>query len=92
MSQSQPDINSTLKETRVFAPATGFSASAHIQSRAQYDEIYARSIADPEGFWADIASELHWFKPWDKVLDWQVPDANAPMVGSLQSHGLAVRA
>ena len=24
----------------------------------------------PEGFWADIARELHWFQPWDKVLEW----------------------
>ncbi|MGC2544860.1 MAG: acetate--CoA ligase, partial [Silvibacterium sp.] len=28
---------------------------------------------DPEGFWADAASELHWFKPWEKVLEWNLP-------------------
>lgn len=74
MSQ-QPDINSLLKEDRLFAPSSEFSASAHITSREHYDEIYKRSIEDPEGFWAEIASELHWFKPWDKVLNWNEPFA-----------------
>ena len=32
-----------------------------------------RAAADPEAFWADVARELHWFKPWDKVLEWDVP-------------------
>ncbi len=74
MSQ-QPDINSLLKEDRVFSPSTEFSASAHITSREQYDQIYKSSVEDPEGFWAEIASELHWFKPWDKVLEWNEPFA-----------------
>ncbi|MBP6820385.1 MAG: acetate--CoA ligase [Acidobacteria bacterium] len=75
MSQSQPDISSSLKEDRVFSPSTEFSASAHITSREHYDQIYKRSVEDPEGFWAEIASELHWFKPWDKVLNWNEPFA-----------------
>ncbi|MDH7509396.1 MAG: AMP-binding protein, partial [Methanomassiliicoccales archaeon] len=28
-----------------------------------------RALDDPEGFWGEIASELHWFKPWDKVFE-----------------------
>jgi acetyl-CoA synthetase len=75
MSQSQPDINSLLKEDRVFAPSTSFSAAAHIKSRADYDRIYKRSVEDPEGFWSEIANELHWFKKWDKVLEWDEPFA-----------------
>ena len=27
----------------------------------------------PEGYWAKIAGELHWFKRWDKVLEWSCP-------------------
>ncbi|MGH8744152.1 MAG: acetyl-coenzyme A synthetase N-terminal domain-containing protein, partial [Burkholderiales bacterium] len=78
MSQSelaQPDINSSLKEDRVFAPSTEFSSSAYIKSRADYDRIYKHSVEDPEGFWAEIAGELHWFKSWDKVLEWNEPFA-----------------
>ncbi len=34
-----------------------------------YRALYERSIADPEAFWAEAASELHWFQPWECVLD-----------------------
>ena len=34
-----------------------------------YDEIYARSIADPDGFWGDAAEDVFWYRKWDKVLD-----------------------
>jgi propionyl-CoA synthetase len=34
-----------------------------------YDQVYARSINDPIGFWAEAAEEIHWYKKWDKVLD-----------------------
>ena len=32
-----------------------------------------RAFKDPEGYWAEIASELHWFEPWNKVLEWDLP-------------------
>ncbi|MFI4987233.1 MAG: propionyl-CoA synthetase [Alphaproteobacteria bacterium] len=35
----------------------------------RFDAVYQRSLRDPEGFWADAAAGIHWFKPWDKVLD-----------------------
>lgn len=34
-----------------------------------YEEIYARSMEDPEGFWGEQAAAIDWYKPWDKVLD-----------------------
>jgi acetyl-CoA synthetase len=67
------DIDSTLRENRVFPPPAEFAAKAHIKSLAEYEELYAKSIADPEAFWAGAAEELHWFKKWDKVLDWNLP-------------------
>ena len=39
-----------------------------------YDETYARSLNDPEGFWGEAAEAIHWYKRWDKVLD----DSNPP--------------
>ena len=47
-----------------------------ISNRADYDHAYARSVADPEGFWADIASAFEWFEPWKSVLhnDFKTPD------------------
>lgn len=39
-----------------------------------YAEMHRRSIEDPQGFWGELAGELHWYKPWDRVLD----DSQAP--------------
>src|SRR6202167_3319766 len=72
---SNQDIDSTLRENRVFPPSPEFSAKAHIKSLEEYEALYKQSIDDPEKFWAEAARELHWFKPWDKVLDWNLPIA-----------------
>jgi acetyl-CoA synthetase len=77
-SQSIPasqDLQSTLREDRVFPPPADFAAKAHIPSLEAYEELYAKSIADPEAFWAEAAKELHWFEPFTQVLDWQLPIA-----------------
>jgi propionyl-CoA synthetase len=34
-----------------------------------YEQMYSRSISDPEGFWGEAAQDIHWTKTWDKVLD-----------------------
>ena len=39
-----------------------------------YAEAHARSINDPDGFWAEAAEDIVWIKKWDKVLD----DSNKP--------------
>jgi acetyl-CoA synthetase len=69
------DLESTLREDRVFPPPPEFSAQAHIPSLEAYEALYARSIADPDAFWAEAASELHWFEKWSKVLEWELPNA-----------------
>jgi acetyl-CoA synthetase len=69
------DLQSTLREDRVFPPPEEFAAKAHVKSLAEYEALYAKSIADPEAFWAEAAGELHWFEKWTKVLDWQLPVA-----------------
>src|SRR6516164_7603339 len=32
-------------------------------SEADYQRMYQRSIADPDGFWAHEAKRIHWFRP-----------------------------
>jgi acetyl-CoA synthetase len=41
-----------------------------IKSYEDYQKAYKRSVDDPEGFWADVASSFYWRKRWNKVLDW----------------------
>ena len=73
-SPANQDIDSTLRENRVFPPLEEFSAKAHIKSLAEYEALYKQSIDDPEAFWAEAAANLHWFKPWDKVMEGGFPD------------------
>ena len=35
----------------------------------KFEQVYARALADPEGFWAEAAEALIWDRKWDKVLD-----------------------
>ncbi|MGD9765440.1 MAG: acetate--CoA ligase [Candidatus Binatia bacterium] len=68
-------IQSVLKEERVFPPPESFSAAAHIGSEEQLERIRAEAARDPEAFWAGLAKELHWFTPWERVLEWTPPFA-----------------
>ena len=40
----------------------------------RYDEMFRRSLADPEGFWGEAAEAIDWERRWDRVLD----DSRAP--------------
>jgi acetyl-CoA synthetase len=44
--------------------------TTQIKSLADYHDTYARSVADPEGFWAEQAATFLWKKPWRQVLKW----------------------
>ncbi|HMH24500.1 MAG TPA: acetate--CoA ligase [Puia sp.] len=48
-----------------------------IRSSEEYQSAYRKSVEDPEGFWADIASHFSWHRKWDKVLEW---DFTGPQV------------
>ncbi len=67
------DIETTLQEQRVFETPEDFKAHANVPSLDEYRRLCKLAEDDPETFWAGIARELHWFKPWDRVLDWNVP-------------------
>jgi acetyl-CoA synthetase len=51
-----------------------------ITSFAEYLQKYRDSIADPEGFWANVAESHYWQKKWDHVLDWYFEGKDAPNV------------
>ena len=73
-------IRQMLQNETSIEPSPEFSYNALIKSRQDYDAMYSRSIADPEAFWADMATEhLDWFKPWDAVEEYDF-DSDEPFV------------
>src|SRR6201982_1387476 len=92
-------FDSILHETREFLPPADFAAKAHVSGKAAYEELYRRSIEEPDVFWTEVAGELDWFAPWTKVLDWQAPHAKWFVDGKLNlchncvdRHALGARA
>jgi acetyl-CoA synthetase len=85
MPTSSSDIESVLSEQRVFPPPAEFSADAHVGGMAEYEALYRRAAEDPEGFWAQCARELDWFKPFGKVLEWNFPFAKWFLDGKLNA-------
>jgi acetyl-CoA synthetase len=75
----QETIAALLDENRIFPPPQDFAASAVVTDPG----IYQRASSNLEGFWADEAKRLDWFKPWDQVLDWQPPFAKWFVGGKL---------
>ncbi|MEW6501871.1 MAG: acetate--CoA ligase [Thermodesulfobacteriota bacterium] len=70
MSAEETKIESLMQEKRLFNPPAEGQAQAAVKSMAEYEAHYKRSMDDPEGFWADRATELlTWDKKWSKVLD-----------------------
>ncbi|MGK0618344.1 acetate--CoA ligase [Meiothermus cerbereus] len=76
-------IEAILKEERVFQPSQAFRQAARINRLEDYEALYRESLEQPEQFWSRVASELHWFKPWDKVLEWNPPNAKWFIGGAL---------
>ena len=59
-----------MSEVKVYPVPAETAAGAHINSE-KYQQMYQRSVADPDGFWGEQAEQfLSWFKKWDKVSEW----------------------
>ncbi|MGY4483245.1 acyl-coenzyme A synthetase/AMP-(fatty) acid ligase [Bradyrhizobium sp. LM3.2] len=41
----------------------------NVQGKSSYHDVYARSLADPEGFWAEAAKEIDWIEPPKAIFD-----------------------
>ncbi len=64
-------IDTLLEEHRSFAPPPEFVAQANCND----PEVYAKADADWEGWWAGWAEKLDWDRKWDRVLEWDAPNA-----------------
>ena len=78
------NIESHLVENRVFKPSKPFAKRALISDFDEYEELYRKSIKNPEKFWDQQAEELLvWHKKWDEVLEWNAPFAKWFVGGQL---------
>ena len=78
-SPKEVDLATLLLEERRFAPTGEFKRNAHANDAG----IYAAAAANPEAFWASHARELDWIVPFQKVLEWEPPDARWFVGGKL---------
>ncbi len=63
MAEQGKSMDSLMSESRTFPPPPELTAAAHIKSMEQYQEMYDRSVNDPDGFWLEQAEAMvKWFK------------------------------
>ncbi|MFV1951100.1 MAG: acetate--CoA ligase [Nitrospinota bacterium] len=77
--EKEATISDLLIEERKFEVPDEFRKKANIKDK----DIYKKAAANREKFWAGFAEELHWFKKWEKVLDWKPPHAKWFVGGKL---------
>ena len=70
MAEEKKAMESLQAEGRTFPPPAEIQANAHVSSVEQYEEMWKKSIDDPDGFWLDQAKSLSWFKEPTKSLEY----------------------
>ncbi len=55
-----------MSEEKIFQPNKNIVERAKIGTK-EYEELYAQSVSDPDGFWAEQAKRIDWIKPFSKV-------------------------
>ena len=67
------DFQGLLQGGQKVVPSGALVAKAIIPD---YDAYYEKTMADVAGYWDGVArAEVDWFRPYDRVLDWQYPNA-----------------
>ncbi|MCF8033094.1 MAG: acetate--CoA ligase [Desulfarculaceae bacterium] len=68
-----------MEKNGLYYPPQSFVDKAHINSFEQYQQMYQRSVTDPDGFWAEAAEDFYWEKKWDKVLEYNYHISKGPI-------------
>jgi len=62
MGKEAKAIDSLMIEERTFPPPAAIKANAYINSLEQYQQMWEKSIKDPDSFWLEQAKIVSWFK------------------------------
>jgi acetyl-CoA synthetase len=57
-----------MDQEQIFKPSAAIAKHAHVDAKG-YEELYAASIADPDGFWAEHGKRIDWIKPYSQISD-----------------------
>jgi len=69
-------ISNVMHESRLFPPSKEFASQSRFKSLEEYQQTWDAAKADIPAFWDKFAKEeLHWFQPYEQVLDWKCPNA-----------------
>ncbi len=67
---AQDSFITLMNEERTYIPPLHNQDTAFVRSQEEYKAIAQRALENPDAFWGERAKQLlHWFKPWDRVLD-----------------------
>jgi len=74
MAEAKKAIDSLMIEKRTFPPSRAIKANAYVSSLEQYQQMWERSLSDPDGFWLEQAKSISWFKEPTESLryNWDV--------------------
>lgn len=81
VSASLACLNLLAANEQLFPPTQEFKANANIHSFAIFEE----ASQNREAFWAKQAANLHWFCPWERILDWNPPHAKWFLGGKINA-------
>lgn len=82
-------LDSLLKEKRVFNPSGKIVEESNIKKWINkhkikdYNDLLVKASENPQWFWNEMAEELEWFKPYNKILKWDPPHAEWFLDGEL---------
>jgi acetyl-CoA synthetase len=71
MAEESKSMQSFAAESRKFPPPADLAAKAEVGSQEQYQQMYDRSVNEPDAFWLEQAESLHWFKKPTKAREYE---------------------
>ncbi|MEO0511637.1 MAG: acetate--CoA ligase [Planctomycetota bacterium] len=75
---SEQSAGGSGREGGAVVPPTAREAGVakwHVPTMDEYRAMHRRSVEDPGGFFREIARDIHWFKDFDEVSNFETPDA-----------------
>ncbi|MGQ9824172.1 MAG: AMP-binding protein, partial [Desulfotomaculales bacterium] len=73
MAEVKPEEIRMIRESKLYYPDPEMTRKTALGSVDAFNALLRRSWEDPAGFWADVASELTWIKPWEKTMEGKLP-------------------